>query len=277
MKNILLNDILNLSEEEIKKCKIRLINNYLDIDVLDLFCNDPETINNHDLFYRWNKKCFDENDYIIGLVRMNKTDFYLLTTIKKITKELNKKNDISYEGIELEKYKKYYGRTIIKYHNISQQPVRKADKIINELEVSQIITSIYDGDNFPGYDNVSLKYNELKTILENNKMDWINALSNQKAVYLITDLNNGKLYVGKASSNDGMLLDRWKSYVKNGHGGNKELKKIVDEKGFDYIKKNFQYTIIENYNAKVEDGIILKRESYWKEVLDSRKHGMNDN
>jgi len=73
------------------------------------------------------------------------------------------------------------------------------------------------------------------------------------------------------------LLDRWKSYIANGHGGNKELKNIVEEKGFDYVKNNFQYTIIDNYNAKIEDKVILGRESYWKEVLDSRNHGMNCN
>ena len=103
-----------------------------------------------------------------------------------------------------------------------------------------------------------LTYNELKAIIENNKMDWINALSNQKAVYLITDLYTGKLYVGKASSNEGMLLDRWRTYVKNGHGGNEELINIVKEKGFEYIKKNFQYSIIEKYNAKVEDEFTLE-------------------
>ncbi len=74
-----------------------------------------------------------------------------------------------------------------------------------------------------------------------------------------------------------MLLDRWESYIANGHGGNKELKNIVEEKGFDYVKNNFQYTIIDNYNAKIEDKVILGRESYWKEVLDSRNHGMNCN
>ena len=200
-----------------------------------------------------------------------------MNTIKKITKDFNIKDGIGYEGIELEKYKKYYGRIIVKYHNTAQRLVRWASSVIDEIEVSQILTSVYEGKNFPGYDNVCLKYNELKAIIENNKMDWINALSNQKAVYLITDLYTGKLYVGKASSNEGMLLDRWKTYVKNGHGGNEELINLVKEKGFEYIKKNFQYSIIENYNAKIEDEVILERESYWKKVLDSRKHGLNWN
>ena len=74
-----------------------------------------------------------------------------------------------------------------------------------------------------------------------------------------------------------MLISRWKNYIENGHGGNVGLKELVREKGLDYIKKNFQYTIIENFNAKVDDHYVLERESYWKEVLRSREFGYNKN
>ncbi|WP_267899138.1 GIY-YIG nuclease family protein [Macrococcoides canis] len=103
------------------------------------------------------------------------------------------------------------------------------------------------------------------------------ALENQKAVYLITDKSNGKLYVGLATSMSKMLLTRWSNYVANGHGGNKELVALVEEKGFDYVKENFQYTILENYNGKVDDKLVLQRESYWKEALQSRQFGYNSN
>lgn len=74
-----------------------------------------------------------------------------------------------------------------------------------------------------------------------------------------------------------MLLQRWSNYIENGHGGNIELKKLVEEKGFDYVKKYFQYSILENYNAKIDDHIILEYESWWKNTLQSRKHGYNAN
>ena len=74
-----------------------------------------------------------------------------------------------------------------------------------------------------------------------------------------------------------MLFDRWETYVKTGHGGNEEFKKIIQEKGFDYIKKNFQYSILENFNSRVPAEDVKDRERYWKDVLDSIKHGMNDN
>jgi len=74
-----------------------------------------------------------------------------------------------------------------------------------------------------------------------------------------------------------MLLQRWRSYVDNGQGGNKELIELVNKKGFDYIKANFHYSILENYNAKVDDNIILERESWWKETLQTRIFGYNRN
>ncbi|WP_199797862.1 hypothetical protein [Macrococcoides caseolyticum] len=73
-----------------------------------------------------------------------------------------------------------------------------------------------------------------------------------------------------------MLLTRWSNYVANGHGGNKELVTLVEEKDFDYVKENFQYTILENYNGKVDDKLVLQRESYWKEACKS-KFGYNSN
>jgi hypothetical protein len=277
-QNIVLKDIIGLSDADLKNTKIRLINNHENVNVIDLFLNSPEEINTNWLFWNYSRAEFKEGQIIIGLCRLeNGGDFYLLTTVKRITKDLNVRNGIAYEGIELTEYKKYYGRVIVKYHNTVQNMVRWADKLIEEIEVSEILSSFYEGKNFPGYDKVCLKYNELRTIIENNKTDWVNALSNQKAVYLITDLFTGKLYVGSATSDKGMLLDRWKNYASNGHGGNKELKEIVEKQGFDYVKQNFQYTIIENYNAKIEDKVILERESYWKEALDSRIHGMNCN
>ncbi len=45
----------------------------------------------------------------------------------------------------------------------------------------------------------------------------------------------------------------------------------------EYVKRNFRYSILENFNARVDDAVILKRESYWKSVLDTRTHGYNGN
>lgn len=140
-----------------------------------------------------------------------------------------------------------------------------------------LVFYLHDGDEFPGYENIRLSFSQLETIIRNKRSGWLDALRNQKAVYLITDTSNGKMYVGSATAQYGMLLQRWTNYIDNGHGGNVELKHIVDTKGFDYIKANFQYSVLENYNARMDDNYILSREKWWKDTLCTRQFGYNKN
>ena len=141
----------------------------------------------------------------------------------------------------------------------------------------EILNDKFTGDEFPGYENVRLTYNQLKTVIDRKLPGWISALENQKAVYLITDTKTGKLYVGSATAQYGMLLQRWSDYVCNGHGGNEGLKEVVLKHGFEYVKSNFQYAILENYNARMDDEYILRRETWWKNTLKSREFGLNKN
>ena len=142
---------------------------------------------------------------------------------------------------------------------------------------NQILSATFEGDDFPGYDKVRLSYSQLATIINTNKRDWIAALSGQKAVYLITDMSNGKLYVGSATGKSEMLLQRWKNCAPNGRSRTKHLNDLVEHEGFDYVKQNFQYSILENFNSKVDDNYILERESWWKDTLQSRTFGYNAN
>ena len=155
--------------------------------------------------------------------------------------------------------------------------VRTYRSVMNELEVLEILNDKFTGDDFPGYENVRLSYQQLKTVVERKLPGWVAALRNQKAVYLITDTNTGKLYVGSATAENGMLLSRWSDYVANGHGGNEGLIELIKKNGFSYVKEHFQYSILENYNPKVDDAYILRRETWWKETLCSRTFGYNRN
>ena len=104
-----------------------------------------------------------------------------------------------------------------------------------------------------------------------------NALEHQQAVYVLTDTNTGKLYVGSATSKGEQLLARWKGYILTFHNGNVDLKNLFEKEGAMYFKKYFKYSIIENFNANTNPDYILERESYWKNVLDTRNHGYNKN
>ena len=277
MNKILLNDLLNINDDEIDKVKVKFNQtNYENTNPMEEYKKDPEIVNDRWLFWRSKQRYFNVGQIAICLLRLS-YDTWLLTTIKEVERELNVTNGINYEGREIEKYRCYFGRVILKHHKTYQSQGRYFKEIQDELEIVEILPSVFDGESFPGYDNVRLSFQQLETIITRKKSDWIGALQNQKAVYLITDKSNGKLYVGSATSDNGMLLDRWTSYIKNGHGGNKSLIALIKEKGFDYIKNNFQYSILENYNAKTDDNVILQREQWWKETLKSKDFGYNCN
>lgn len=273
---IKLDDLLRIPESEIYNVKVRFNQHDGHDDPMELYLKNPDIVNSQWLFWRNKQRFFNVGQIAICLMKLSE-DEWLLTTIKRVTQELNLTNGINYIGEELEEYKQYFGRVKIKYHRYSQSQGMYYNTIKDDLEVLEILPNMFDGDEFPGYDKVRLSFAQLESIIERKKRSWIAALENQKAVYLITDKNNGKLYVGSATSDNGMLLARWSNYVDNGHGGNVELKKLVNEQGFDYIKNNFQYSILENYNARIDDKVILERESWWKETLQSRAFGYNEN
>lgn len=277
MKEILLENLLHILDKGYKtRVKVKF-NQYNGLDnPMELYKANPDEINNDWLFWRTDKRYFNVGDIAICFLKLA-NDKWLLTTIKKVTEEFDVKNAVNYAGEELDEYKEYFGRIIVTYHKEHQTQCCYYNNIYDRLILNQVLPTQFDGEDFPGYDKVRLTYFQLETIINRNKKDWVAALKNQKAVYLITDTFSGKLYVGSATSENGMLLQRWQNYVCNGHGGNVGLIELINEKGFDYVKQNFQYSILENYNAKVDDKIILGRESWWKETLCSRIFGYNKN
>lgn len=237
---------------------------------LELWCANPETVNTEWLFWEKDKNHFRVGDIALCLIDMGK-DRWLLTSVKKINKVLPDFGDVHYEGTELPEYHPFYGRLVLLFHKTGRQVIRRAYPLTKQIEVLELLPDIYTGNQFPGYDKVHLSWFQLEHIFKCKKPDWMNALSKQKGIYLITDNHKGKLYVGSASGENEGLWQRWEQYVKNGHGGNQELKALK----FDYIKRFFTYTILENYNFNVSREIIIEREQWWKTVLDSVKHGYN--
>ena len=280
-KTLTLNGLLNLSDEQISKTKIRF--NVTEAgtiwDPIEVFKRNPDEVNVEWFLHRKKKNYFNVGDYALCLVRLpQNADLWLLTTIKTITRDSGLYEGIGWEAEEWEQFRAFYGRLIVRFHKIGQNSVRHAAPIFESLEVVQLLPDIYEDNPFPGYDNICLPWRELERIIKGNLTDWHNALSNQKGVYVIADKQTGLLYVGSATARNKMLLERWSAYVANGHGGNEELIKIVADKGFDYVKDNFQYTLLENYNSRTDDDIILSREAWWKVALDTRgSHGYNRN
>lgn len=68
----------------------------------------------------------------------------MLTTIKRITKELDVVDDIGFEAEEMDEYRKYYGRLVLKYHNTKRGMGRTYESIMDELEVIEILSTAYE-------------------------------------------------------------------------------------------------------------------------------------
>lgn len=276
IKVILLQDLLHLTEEECARAKVKFNIYNGEENPLDIFKNEPETLNTQWLFWNKRRKYFKVGQIAICLVRIE-DDKWLLSTVKTVTKDLDVQYGIGFEGKELARVSEFFGRVIVRYHKTHQGQGIYYNNVIDKLEVVQVLPSVFEDDGFPGYDKVCLSYDALKRILDAGKTDWKSALENQKAVYVLTDNATGKQYVGSATGANGMLLQRWKDYIKNGHGGNEQLKALVKKKKLIYIKDNFQFAIIENFNAGIEDQRILEREAFWKKVLRTREFGYNSN
>lgn len=273
MGTILLNDLLRLPD--LASVKVRF-NKYAGRgengrrpDFIEYFQEDKaKLMEGH--FHNYSKKAYREGDIVIGFAEVEKAK-WLLFDVSRVTRDLGVLNGMGYEYETLGEYEKYFGRVVVRYHNTSQNLIRKARSLMDQLEVETVLSDVFADEGFPGYENVRLSWRDLARNI--GKESWKTALQNQKGVYLITDAQTGRLYVGSAYG-DMMLLGRWQNYVQTGHGGNVELRKL----DFEYIKGNFWYSILEIYKASIDDDVIIKRESWWKDTLQSRgAFGYNGN
>ena len=203
-----------------------------------------------------------------------------LYKIKKIEPEVF--DEVGYELTLMDDYQEYRKRLIVKLKKpIGRDLYNRLYKNIQdtlEPEVYEIAPNTKLG-HFPGYQNVTLSHPQMQQIISRNEPSWKQALMNVKGVYVITDLSNGKLYIGSASGNTDGIWQRWSDYanIENLTGGNKLLNEIKLDKGKDYIVNNFQYSILEIFDTKTKADIIINRENYWKNVFCTRKYGMNYN
>lgn len=144
--------------------------------------------------------------------------------------------------------------------------------------VHEILAEPYTGRDFPGYAAVNLSFQELESLIHHGRQDWATALAHVKGVYLITDAKTKRRYVGSAYGDEG-VWSRWRAYVEGGHGGNVELRAIVADHSLDYCRRHFRFTLLEHFDARMDDVSVIARESYWKDVLDTRnvETGLNRN
>ena len=186
-----------------------------------------------------------------------------------------------YDSILTQKGCDYIGRAFFKFKKEfrASYPVLELDpkngEPIADMPLSHVLDKRIALTDFLGFDRVDIDYKTLKYLVFDGIVSWKSALSNVKGVYLITDTLTGKQYVGSAYG-DECIWQRWSNYAKDGHGGNVELKHLLAQNGENY-KYNFKYSILEVCNMNLGNDYVIERENHWKNVLMTRKFGLNKN
>ena len=263
-------DILSIQENDLPKYKLHLAINPKNKKepLYELFKGTFKS------WQEWQRKKNFERDYILSLIYYGRDEWIFGGIYKR--KDVKRVEDhFEYDTELLNFGKDLIGRLVIRFRRPGRQSYLNLEKWIDKLEVMEILRKPYTVKEFPGYENVLIDFDLLKTIIAKEELSWKTALSSVKGVYIITDKSNGKIYVGSAYG-ESSFWSRWSLYARNGHGGNKELKRIIREKGLKYAS-NFQFSILEVRSNITDDEEIIKREAYWKNVLKSREFGYNEN
>ena len=282
-----LNKFIKVPNLNKTKIKFNMNAGNVEIKAWDLLFKEDET--EWEQINAWKTKHPNNNlnhaDYLLAFAQYYPygPEYFIfggLYKIKKIEPEVY--DEVGYELTLMEDYKEYRKRLIVKLKKpIGRDLYNRLYKNIQdtlEPEVYEIAPNTKLG-HFPGYQNVTLSHPQMQQIISRNEPSWKQALMNVKGVYVITELSNGKLYIGSASGNTDGIWQRWSDYanIENLTGGNKLLNEIKLDKGKDYIINNFQYSILEIFDTKTKVDTIINRENYWKNVFCTRKHGMNFN
>lgn len=289
MNKIKLINILNLPEEKFSKLKLvfnsdwdydpvgrpqeiraKLGDKFRHFDLLNMYGHgESEIVKESVKTHSPNgKKRFINGDYVLCFIPFDYEESWLLVNAYKVLDD--NKFLIDVDEKEFSEISSFLGRLVVTWDDRKTRNIVMRDKnTISNLTVKTILEQPYYevAEKFPGYENINLSWHELRYVLK--LRTWKTALENQKGVYLITDAKTNKRYVGSAYGNN-MILGRWSDYAKDGHGGNKELRKLVSEQGIDYVKDNFRYSILDIYKSTVDDETIITRESWWKELLLTR-------
>ena len=272
MEKFKLNDLFHLTEDEMRKYKIHLAayNGYE--QPLDVFARDREE------WKGWNEWRGGKDDfnreYIIGLIPdYHKIDKYVFGGVFKVIKRYDdwQETDVGYKVELTNQFKSLIGRLVVGFSRYQGLRGRAflLENFMDSMSIAEILENPYEGEEFPGYDNVRIDFSSLELLVQNQKTDWRVALENVKGIYLIVDKFNGKKYVGSAYGDSG-IWSRWCTYINTGHGYNDELVMLIEKNGIDYARKYFQFAILELRSMKTDDDTIINRESFWKEVLLTR-------
>lgn len=306
MKLIKFTDLLKLPDEELSKLKLIFNSNWIynpndnpayirekfgnekqDLDLLEMYKHgetELELVKYSTRLHNPGNKRFTNGELVFCFIPYGDEE-WLLTNVFKVLDDSKELIDVDEDAMS--DYKQYLGRLVITWKNRNTRNIRMKNlDSIKKLTVKTILEEPLDelSKEFPGYKNVAVGYYELKRKLDVSN-EWKSYLKARKGIYLISDVSNGKLYVGSAYGKDG-IYGRWKTYIdsgfdknelENGKYPNERFQQIVKEYGMGYIQRNFRYTILESFTDEISNEDIINRESWWKKRLLTKEYGYNAN
>lgn len=222
-----------------------------------------------------NRKNF-ERPFVLSLIAMDQPHSWLFGGIHRSgTPKPYEPNGWLYPLEEVEEAKPLNGRLVVNFQRPGRQSYLNAERWVDTLIVKEVLQERLQFARFPGFKSVLLSANDLKKVVRDQLPDWKAALSSVAGIYLISDKESGKLYVGSATG-EGGIWQRWCNYADTGHGNNVELRAVLQELGVSH-GENFQYSVLEIADTHTSQNEILHRESHWKNALLCRLHGYNKN
>ena len=278
-----LNNILNLTQEEIDNSRIEL--NMTEgsggVSYIDKWLSLNEEEKSSGItdcsYWGWygKKKNFNIGQTVFSFIKISYDEWLFISAAEIVDVPIDSRAEVKI----IEKFTPLFGRLVMRYKkgNTYARYVFRMGKVIESCTVKEILPCQYSGEKFEGYDRVHIAYRKLDDIFNGKIMPtYYEALKKVTGVYCLTDKNTGKLYIGSATGGEG-VAQRWGNYLDSKHGGNKKLIDLYKEKGAEYFEEYFTYTLIEYFGLSYDTAKIIEREQYWKMCFNTIQNGYNDN
>jgi hypothetical protein len=240
-------------------------------DPLDVYLNGN--------FEEWQRVQTKKNfgrPFVLSLIAMDHPNSWLFAGLHNSGKPVPYGQGLwHYPLVEIESAKELCGRLVLHFQRPGRQSYLYAERWSEKLFVKEILPEKIQFAKFPGFKSVLLSTSDLRRIVRDQLPDWKAALSSVAGVYLISDSQSGKMYVGSATG-DGGIWQRWCCYADTGHGHNIELRAVLRELGDSHFE-HFSYSVLEIADTHTSQDEIRRRESHWKSVLLSKLYGYNKN
>jgi len=269
-------DLLKLWEPTFtpEKAKVHLARHNGEEHPLDVFIQGG--------FDKWQSRQSNRNfkrPFVVSLIQAGSPTRWLFAglfrTIDCVERD-GPKPDYIYDLERVPAAEEWVGRLYLSSSYTKRNSYPYGETLAADLAVSELLAERLSIGHFPGFKKINLTKNQLDVVVQQNVDSWRSALSSVKGIYLITDNQTGKLYVGKADGETG-IWGRWCTYSTTSHGHNVALKQEFGIDAPPERQNDLRFSLLEIADLHTMKTDVDARENHWKEILLTRSYGYNRN